>query len=64
MIDDDALDSRELSPPNNGGTKSRKMRLQKGKNRQRSSNNGASFDEGVLGYENLALDKIYRVSGQ
>lgn len=57
MIDDDAVDSRELSPPNNGGTKSRKMRLQKGKNRQRSSNNGASFDEGVLGDVVLSDDE-------
>ena len=46
MINDDAVDSRELSPPANGGSKSRKMRLQKSKTRQRSSNNGASFDDG------------------
>jgi hypothetical protein len=49
MISDDALDSQEHSPPANGANKGRKMRLHKSKNRQRSSNNGASLDEGTLG---------------
>ncbi len=46
--------SKELSPPVgsgslNNGAKTRKMRLQKSRNRQRSSNNGASVDEASLG---------------
>ena len=58
MINDDGAPSNfdgsnQLSPPPvgnlNSGARTRKMRLQKNRNRQRSSNNGASIDEPILG---------------
>jgi len=61
MINDDGAPSNfdgsnELTPPpvgsgnhSNSGARTRKMRLQKNRNRQRSSNNGASIDEPIMG---------------